>query len=937
MLTVCDSVLCIAGLQQWRDHSQKAIQRSHASTISVHKAKQYCTAKALLAWHALTVQRCNARTAYSARALLTSVLQQWRCNAEEETSARDRTVAAAVARAHQKARAQCFAQWHQYTALQRLTQQAAAVACTSMQRRSVTMTFKHWLQAAKVAILHDAALIDDLRRCSNTRLLHSVVRDWRRVTVVCRAARLTEKAFAAWQSAAVTQCTARQQLDTKAITVYSSRLKQRCFMACSTWLTQRRALQHIAALATATVQRNRTAVVLLQWRTAASVAVKRDTVLVARIQQRVWLRLLHTVLLQWRQLTRVLLSQARVAVAFRAWQISAQSQRCTRAALYDVVVKAHNSKQLQQCLIAWRSWLQQRKTVRRAAAAVTRCINKHCCGSVWKQWRALAAQQSTRYAALISSMQQRIALRTLRTVLYSWRQLIRALVTQARLAAAFSAWQLNASAQLTCRSTACATAVTQHARQLQQQCFAAWQQWLAERLQAVTVIDLQHAALVSRMRKRSAERSAHAVFYAWWRVTQADVVYRQRLTQRFLLQWCRYTAACSAQAQRLQLACTHLRLRELGYGLTALKRWQLQRVQHKIQCATAAAKLLQHAVHRRAVAVIQALRFWRSEVVAQQRLAEYVTQRQLQQLRYTLQRMKARCAHGRITQRSALQAHFNKVKLSAMVTWRHVMSHRANVRNLSTQQYKLTLQVRALRQWCTAVNSAKHQRQRLLVAAQAHVAYSERTASSDCCKRAVQHWHQHAQARALAKEQYTTAVAHSRRALLVKTLQRWSHYVQQQCTLRLAEAHHSTTAARAALCRWQKLQQQARHFRLGSTAAADLLRLYTGLRRWAVRSVTQSQFRFRSAERAHARLHAQQQQALALWRARAVTAINCRNRCGTAVTRAQQLRLQRGVKQWCVQCKLIAQKQRDSGLGSVKDQLDRAMAALSTLQHRRLR
>eukprot|EP00953_Heterococcus_sp_UTEX-ZZ885_P011477 6648-Heterococcus_DN1.PRE.1 len=806
-----------------------------------------------------------------------------------------------------------------------------------MQRRCVKIAFEHWLHAAKVAVLHDTALIADVRRRCNVRLLHTVVRDWHRVTIVCRAARLTEKAFAAWQVAAVAQCTAGQQLNTKAITVYSSRLQQRCLLAWSSWLAQRRALQHTAKLVTATVQRQRTAVVLQQWRTAASVAVQRDAVLMARIQQRVRLRVLHTVLQQWRQLTCVLLSQARVAVAFRAWEMSAQSQRCTRDALYDAVVKAHNSKQLQQCLTAWCSWSQQRKTVRRAAAAVTRCINKHCCGSAWEQWQALAAQQAARYTVLTTTMQQRIALRTMRTVVCSWRQLTHRLITQAHLAAAFSAWQLNALTQFSVRSTACATAVTQHARQLQQQCFIAWQQWLAERLQAVTVIDLQHAALVSRMRKRSAEQSAQAVLSAWWRVTVVDVAYCQRLKQRFLLQWCRYTTARGAQAQRLQLACAHMRVRALSYGVTALKRWLLQRVQHKIQHATAATKLQQHAVHRKAVAAIQALRFWRSEGIAQQRLAEYITQRQLLQLRYALQRMKAGCADGRVTQRRVLLAHFDKVKLSALVTWRHVAHYGASVRNLSTQLYKLALLVRALRQWCTTVNSTKHQRQRLLAAAQAHVAHSESAASTDCCKRAVQQWHQHAQARVLTKEQYTTAAAHSRRALLVKTLQRWSHYVQQQCTLRLAEAHYSAAAARAALCRWQKLQQQGRHFRLGSTAAADLLRLYTGLRRWAVYSAEQSQFRSRCTERTQACSRAQQQQALVLWRARAVTAVSCRTRCETAVTRAQQLRLQRGVKQWCVQCKVIAQKQRVSGLGSVKDQLDRAMAALSTLQHRRLR
>jgi hypothetical protein len=934
MLTVCDSVLCIAGLQQWRDHSQKAIQRSNASTISVQKAKQYCTAKALLAWHALTIQHCNARTAYSARALMTFVLQQWRFNAIAEAAARDSRVVAAVAKAHSKVAAQCFAQWHRYTTLQRLVQQAAAVACISQQRRSVTIAYKHWLHTAKVAVVHNTALIADVRRRSNTRLLYTVVRDWRRVTAVCRAARLTEKAFAAWQVAAVAQCTARQQLNTKAITVYSSRLQQRCLLAWSSWLAQLRALQHTAALVTATIQRQRTAVVLQQWRAAASVAVDRDAVLIARIQQRVGLRMLRTVLQQWRQLTCVLLPQARVAVAFRAWQISAGTQRCTRATLCDTAVKAHNSKQLQQCLTAWYSWLQQRKTVRRAAAAVIRCINKHCCGSAWKQWRALAAQQSARYAALTATMQQRIALRTLRTVLYSWRQLTRALVTQARLAAAFSAWQLSVATQVTCRSTACATAVTQHARKLQQQCFKVWQQWLAEQLQAVTVVDLQHAALVSRMQKRSAGRSAHAVLSAWWRVTVADVAYCQRLKQRFLLQWCRYTAARSAQAQRLHLACTHLRLRELGYGLTALKRWQLQRAQRKFHSATAAAKVQQHAVHRRAVAVTHAMRFWRSEAAAQQRLAEYLTQRQSRQLRYALRRMKARCAHGRVTQRSALQAHCNKVKSSAVMTWRHVVSHRANVRNLSAQQYKLTLLVRTLRQWCTTVNSTKHQRQQLVAAAQAHVAYSERTASH-CCKRAVQQWHQHAQARAFAKEHHTTAAAHSRRALLVKTLQRWLQYVQQQCTLRLAEAHHSTTAARAALCRWQKLQQQARHFRLGSTA--DLLRLYTGLRRWAVYSAEQSQFRTRCTEGAQKQLIVQQQRALALWRARVVTAVDCRSRCERAVGEAQQLWLQRGLRKWCVQCKLIAQQQRDSGLGSIKAQSERGAAALLALQQRRLR
>eukprot|EP00953_Heterococcus_sp_UTEX-ZZ885_P003426 2375-Heterococcus_DN1.PRE.2 len=782
-----------------------------------------------------------------------------------------------------------------------------------MQRRCVKIAFEHWLHAAKVAVLHDTALIADVRRRCNVRLLHTVVRDWHRVTIVCRAARLTEKAFAAWQVAAVAQCTAGQQLNTKAITVYSSRLQQRCLLAWSSWLAQRRALQHTAKLVTATVQRQRTAVVLQQWRTAASVAVQRDAVLMARIQQRVGLRVLHTVLQQWRQSTCALLSHARVAVAFRGWQLNAETQQCKRSALCDTAVMAHYSTMLQQCLIAWRSWLQQRKTVRRGAAAVTRCINKHCCGSVWKQWRALAAQQTARYTVLTTTMQQRTVLRTKRTVLYSWRQLTRALVTQARLAAAFSAWQVKASTQFTVRSAAGDSAVRHYARKLQQQCFAAWQQWLAERLQAATAVDVQHAALVSRMRKRSAERSARAVFSAWWRVTVADVAHRQRLKQRCLLQWRRYTAARGAQAQR----------------------WQLRRVQHKIQCATAATKLQQHAVNRKAVAVIQALRFWRSEGTAQQRLAEYVTQQQLLQLRYALRRIKARCAHGRVTQRRALQAHFNKVKISAVVTWRHVAICRTNVRTLSTRQHKRTVLVAALNQWCLTVNSAKHQRQQLL-AAQAHVAHSERNAS-DCCKRAVQQWHQHAQARAFAKQHYTTAAAHSRRALLVKTLQRWLQYVQQQCTLRLAEAHHSTTAARAALCRWQKPQQQARHFRLGSTAAADLLRLYTGLRRWAVCSVTQRQFRMRCAERAQAYSRAQQQQALALWRAHTVTAADCRTRCERAVARGQQLRLQRSVKKWCVQCKVIAQKQRVSGLGSVKDQLDRAMAALSTLQHRRLR
>jgi hypothetical protein len=924
-------------LQQWRKHSREAIKRSAANAASELKAEQYCTAQVLLAWHALTVLRIEARMAQSALTLMKSVFNKWRSVAEAQSAARSTTVTAAVAKLQSRALARCFVQWYRYTGLQRSAQQAAAVACTSMQRRSLTIAFKHWMCTAKSAVVHDAALIAGMHRRSQARVLHTAVRDWRRVTVVCDAVKRTARAFAAWQSAAVAQYTARQLCKANASILYRNRLQQQCFLAWNTWLAQRRALQHAAALMTTSVQQQRTATALQQWRAAASAAVEHDTVLIARIQQRIGLRILRTVLQQWRQLTHVLMSHARVAAAFSAWQASVAAQQCTRSALCDAAVTAHNCKQLQQCFTACCSWQQQRKTVRRAAAAVTSCINKHCCGSMLKQWRALTAQQTARYAALISAMQRRTALRTMRTVVHNWRQLTRTLVTQACLAAAFSVWQSSATKQIAQRSTAYDTAVKAHSAKLQQQCFTEWQQWLAVRSQAAAAASLQHEVLVCRMQKRSAERSIHAVFSAWWRVTQADVAYRQHLKRRCVLQWRRYRAARRAHAERLGLANVHLKLCKLSCGLTAFKRWRLRRAQHEVQYASVSAELLQHAVHRRAVAVTAAVRFWRSEAVVQQRLAEYVTQQQLQQLQYALQCMKARCAHGGVKQLSALQTHFNKVKLSAVRTWRHVVTRRSHGRSVAIQQYKQTLLTAALQQWCASVSSAKHQHQQLLAAAQAHVLYSERTATSDRCQRAIRQWRQHAQACALARSQNVTAAAHHRRAVLTQTLRKWLHYVQAQCTLQRADAHYSTAAAHAALRRWHKLQQQACHLRFGSTAAADLLRLYTGLRRWAVYSTKKGQFRTRCAERAQSRLHAQQQRALVLWRARTATAVESRKRCDRAVGSAQQLRLQRGVRKWCTQCKLIVQKQRDSGLGSLKEQSDRKAAALLTLQQWGLR